>query len=233
MGRLDDRTALVTGAGKGLGRAFCRRLAEEGANIVAVTRADKDGLTRTAEDVRAAGREVLTALVDVTSEEDTLRIAREAHERFGRLDILINNAAFYYGVERMSFDRIPLDQWDRMMLTNVKGPWLCARAVFPIMREQAKAKSLTWDLKSSLPAPKALLTTLLQRRRHRIDPSARRRTGAPRHLYQCRGPGLYRHRSEQTARRRGEVRYYSHPTPTSPATRRSGRRRGVSRLGRR
>ncbi len=140
MGRLDDRVALVTGAGKGLGRAFCLRLAEEGAHIVAVTRADKDGLALTEQGVRAAGRDVLTALVDVTSEEDTLRMAQEALQRFGRLDILVNNAAFYYGVERMGFDQIPLDQWDRMMLTNVKGPWLCARAVFPAMREQGKGK---------------------------------------------------------------------------------------------
>jgi 3-oxoacyl-[acyl-carrier protein] reductase len=140
MGRLDDRVALVTGAGKGLGRAFCLRLAEEGAHIVAVTRADKDGLALTEQGVRAAGRDVLTALVDVTSEEDTLRMAEEALQRFGRLDILVNNAAFYYGVERMGFDRIPPEQWDRMMLTNVKGPWLCARAVFPAMREQGKGK---------------------------------------------------------------------------------------------
>ena len=140
MGRLDGRVAVVTGAGKGLGSAFCARLAQEGANIVAVTRADIDGLERTGSQVRALGREVLLSRVDVSREEDTLRMAREALDKFGRIDILVNNAAYYYGVKRKSFSEIPIEDWDRMMAVNVKGPWLCARAVFPAMKELGKGK---------------------------------------------------------------------------------------------
>jgi NAD(P)-dependent dehydrogenase (short-subunit alcohol dehydrogenase family) len=140
MKRLEGRTAIVTGAGKGLGRVFCKRLAKEGANIVAVTRSDMTGLEKTAEDVKRAGREALVFRVDVTSEEETLQMAQKAVDRFGRIDVLVNNAAYYFGVTRMAFTDIGVEQWDRMMNTNVKGPWLCARAVFPHMKRAGKGK---------------------------------------------------------------------------------------------
>ena len=81
MGRLDGRTALVTGAGKGLGRAFCLRLAQAGANIVAVTRADMAGLEETGKQVEELGRQVWLSKVDVSFEQDTQRMAREASKR--------------------------------------------------------------------------------------------------------------------------------------------------------
>ena len=140
MGRLDGRVAVVTGAGKGLGKAFCIRLAQEGADIVAVTRADTDGLESTGKEVRTLGRQVLLSKVDVSREEDTLRMASEALESFGRIDILVNNAAYYYGVARQAFTEIAVGEWDRMMAVNVRGPWLCARAVFPAMKEQGRGK---------------------------------------------------------------------------------------------
>ncbi len=140
MARLEGRTALVTGAGKGLGRAFCKKLAQEGADIMAVTRADMEGLEQTAKDVKDLGRKVLTARVDVSNEADTKKMAEQAVEKFGRLDILVNNAAIYYGVERKAFTEIEIDRWDLVMNTNVKGPWLCARAVFPQMKAQGKGK---------------------------------------------------------------------------------------------
>lgn len=140
MARLEGRVALVTGAGKGLGRAFCRKLAEEGADIVAVTRADMDGLEQTAKDVKELGRDVLISRVDVTSEADTKAMADKVVEKFGRLDILVNNAAFYGGITRMPFTELKVEEWDRMMNTNVKGPWLCAKAVFPQMQAQGKGK---------------------------------------------------------------------------------------------
>jgi len=140
MGRLDGRVAVVTGAGKGLGKAFCLKLAQEGADIVAVTRADVEGLEQTGQEVRALGTQALLSKIDVSSESDAFRMAQEALEKFGRIDILVNNAAYYYGVHRTSFTEIGVEEWDRMMAVNVKGPWLCAKAVFPAMKEQGKGK---------------------------------------------------------------------------------------------
>jgi NAD(P)-dependent dehydrogenase (short-subunit alcohol dehydrogenase family) len=140
MGKLDGRVAIVTGAGKGLGRAFCLRLAQDGADIVAVTRADIEGLEQTAAMVRALGPQCLISKVDVADETDTLRMAAEAVDKFGRVDVLVNNAAYYYGVRRTAFTEVSVDDWDRMMAVNVKGPWLCTRAVFPHMKALGKGK---------------------------------------------------------------------------------------------
>lgn len=140
MGRLDGRTALVTGAGKGLGRAFCIRLAQEGADIMAVTRADVQGLEQTTAEVRNLGRRAIWSKVNVASEDDTQRMAREAVEAFGRIDILVNNAAYYYGLARKPFTEIGVEEWDLMMGVNVKGPWLGTKAVFPEMKRLGKGK---------------------------------------------------------------------------------------------
>ncbi|MDA8407131.1 MAG: 3-oxoacyl-ACP reductase FabG [Deltaproteobacteria bacterium] len=140
MGRLDGRVAIVTGAGKGLGQAFCVKLAEEGADIVAVTRADIQGLKQTEKMVRNLGKQALISQVDVTNQNDTIRMVGETVDRFSRIDILVNNAAYYYGVKRKPFTEISSDEWDKMMAVNVKGPWICAKAVFETMKSQGKGK---------------------------------------------------------------------------------------------
>jgi 3-oxoacyl-[acyl-carrier protein] reductase len=99
-----------------------------------------EGLEGTSKTVSDLGRQVLLSKVDVSDEADTLRMAKEALNKFGRIDILVNNAAYYYGVSRKSFMEISVEEWDRMMAVNVRGSWLCARAVFPAMRDQGKGK---------------------------------------------------------------------------------------------
>lgn len=140
MNRLEGRVAIVTGAGKGLGRAFCIKFAQEGAHIVAVTRSDMEGLENTAKEVRFLGRDALVLKIDVSDEHDTMKMAAETLKTFDRIDILVNNAAYYFGVERKAFTDISVQEWDRMMAVNVKGPWLCTRAVFPAMKAQGKGK---------------------------------------------------------------------------------------------
>jgi len=137
---LEGKVAIVTGGAKGLGRAFCEGFAREGAKVLAVTRKDIKGLEETVKAVREAGSEGEYLQIDVTSRADNERMVKFAMERFGRIDILVNNAAFYYGVERKGFDEISDEEWDMMMSVNVKGSWLPTVAVFPFMKQAGKGK---------------------------------------------------------------------------------------------
>ncbi len=139
MGKLDGRVAIVTGGGRGLGKAFCMGLAAEGARILAATN-EPVGLDQAIEEVRQLGTEAESLLVDVTSDEDMKKMARYAVDRFGRIDILVNNAALYYGLRRKPFHEITSDEWDVVMAVNVKGLWLSTKAVYPYMKEAGKGK---------------------------------------------------------------------------------------------
>jgi 3-oxoacyl-[acyl-carrier protein] reductase len=139
MGRLDGRVAIVTGGAKGLGKAFCFALAKEGAKVVmAAHHLDTDEAKQAAKDIVAKGG--MTLEVDVTDEASTKAMAEKAFKKFGRIDILINNAAFYYGVGRNPFHEVKPDDWDKALAVGAKGAWLCAKAVFPYMKEQKKGK---------------------------------------------------------------------------------------------
>jgi 3-oxoacyl-[acyl-carrier protein] reductase len=135
--RLKDRVAIVTGAARGLGRAFCTAFAKEGAKIMAVDIAD---LEDTIKEIESLGGTAKGLRVDVSSEKETLKMAEETLGAFGRIDILVNNAAIIYGLLRKPFFEIEPDLWDKVMAVNVKGPWLCTRAVFPHMKSQRKGK---------------------------------------------------------------------------------------------
>ncbi len=138
--RLTDKVALVTGAAKGLGRAFCLGLAREGARVMAVTRRDMDNLDQTVKMIRSLGGEAEMVQADVASEDDARTMARETVDKFGRIDILINNAAIYDGIKRKPFFEIDLKEWDLVMNVNVKGAFISARAVFPFMKERGYGK---------------------------------------------------------------------------------------------
>jgi 3-oxoacyl-[acyl-carrier protein] reductase len=135
--RLKDRVAIVTGAAKGLGKAFCLALTKEGAKIVAVDIAD---LKDTMKEIESLGGEAKAILADVSSESDTKKLAEDTFKSFGRIDILVNNAAIIFGLFRKPFYDIDPGLWDKVMAVNIKGPWLCTKAVFPFMKEQRKGK---------------------------------------------------------------------------------------------
>ena len=138
--RLKDKVAIVTGGAKGLGRAFAIRLAEEGAKIMAVTRKDMVNLSETVKQIEDIGGEAALFQADVSSHADTKAMAADTIKTFGRIDILVNNAAVYDGIKRKPFYEIDPDEWDLVMSVNVKGAFLAAKAVFPYMKEQGYGK---------------------------------------------------------------------------------------------
>ena len=139
MRRLEDKVAIVTGGASGLGKVFCLAMAEQGAKPVVADIKDKEA-QQTAEEIQAKGGSAIALKVDVTSEEDTLRMAEETLKQFGRIDILVNNAAMLYGITRKPFTEIRPAEWDKLMAVNLMGPFLCCRAVFPQMKKQGKGK---------------------------------------------------------------------------------------------
>ncbi len=135
--RLRDKVVIVTGGAKGIGRAYCRGSAAEGARVVVADIADPKS---TVEELEASGAQALGVVCDVSREADTQRLATETLARFGRIDVLVNNAALYGTLKRRPFMDIPVEEWDRVMAINLRGLFLCARAVFPAMKAQGKGK---------------------------------------------------------------------------------------------
>jgi NAD(P)-dependent dehydrogenase (short-subunit alcohol dehydrogenase family) len=131
--RLMDKVVIVTGGAKGIGRAYCLGMAAEGARVVVADVADPKS---TVQEVEARGAQALGVACDVSREDDTVRLATETLARFGRVDILVNNAALYGPLERRPFMEIPVEEWDRVMAINLRGLFLCSRAVFPAMKAQ-------------------------------------------------------------------------------------------------
>ncbi|HZS69188.1 MAG TPA: 3-oxoacyl-ACP reductase family protein [Burkholderiales bacterium] len=136
MKRLEGRVAIVTGAGHGLGKAYARRLAAEGAAVV-IAELDAAAGERVAAEVGG-----LAVRTDVADEASCQEMARRAVERYGRIDVLVNNAAIFATIpmSRAPFDQVEPAEWDRMMAVNLRGPWLACRAVIPQMRKQRYGK---------------------------------------------------------------------------------------------
>ncbi|MFI5325309.1 MAG: SDR family NAD(P)-dependent oxidoreductase [Candidatus Rokuibacteriota bacterium] len=132
QGRLHDKIAVITGGAAGIGFAYAARFLAEGARVVVADIADPAAAV---DKLDAAGR-ALGVRTDVSDAGSVGAMVEAALARFGRIDVLVNNAAVFATLKPQPFDEIPEAEWDRVMAVNVKGVWNCARAVVPAMRAQ-------------------------------------------------------------------------------------------------
>lgn len=145
--KLKDRVAIVTGGGYGIGKKYSLALTNEGAKVV-VADINFDGAQEVAEQIENEEKEALALKVDVSDEKDTLEMAKKTFDRFGRIDILVNNAALFVALGKKPWEEITVEEWDRTMAVNLKGVFLCSKAVVPYMKVQGKGRII--NISSSL-----------------------------------------------------------------------------------
>ncbi len=141
MMRLQNKVTIITGAAHGIGKAYARRFAEEGARVV-IADIDREGGEAVAKQLCDQGFSAWARATDVRSYSNVDGLMRETVGRFGRIDVLLNNAAIYV-VEKLwtgLVEELPLDEWDRVLEVNLKGVFLCCKAVIPILKEQKSGK---------------------------------------------------------------------------------------------
>lgn len=134
---LGGKRVVVTGAAGGLGRDFALGLAQAGAQVL-VSDINAGGAADTARMVTEAGGICIAQAVDVTSTDSCQTLAKTAHEAFGGVDVLVNNAALYGTLERMDFEQFDEAVWDKVMAVNIKGVWQMCRAFSPMLRASGK-----------------------------------------------------------------------------------------------
>lgn len=131
--RMSGKVAVVTGAAQGIGAEYALALASEGACVCAADIAPTDTTCRRVEE---AGGQAMPARVDVTDGVAVAALVRKVEERFGGLDILVNNAAIFASLEPRPFEEIASEEWDRVQAVNVRGVFECCKAAIPAMRRR-------------------------------------------------------------------------------------------------
>lgn len=136
---LTDRVIIVTGGAKGIGKVYSQRLIEAGARVV-IADIDKAANDELAQAIIKGGGEAVSQPTDVASPDSTQAMAKAAIDKWGRIDGLINNASLMSALARRAWFDIPVEEWDRVMAVNLRGIFLCCRAVYPQMKSQGGGK---------------------------------------------------------------------------------------------
>jgi 3-oxoacyl-[acyl-carrier protein] reductase len=129
-----DKVVVITGAGQGIGRSFAKTFASAGARVVIAER-NMDNARKVEREIAAGNGHAKVFETDVADEASVQRLGDSVEAAYGRADVLINNAAIFSTLAMRPFDQIPLAEWEQVLRVNVTGPFLCARAMLPLMRK--------------------------------------------------------------------------------------------------
>jgi NAD(P)-dependent dehydrogenase (short-subunit alcohol dehydrogenase family) len=140
MAALAGKTIVVTGAGRGLGRAFAEACAKAGAAAVVVAELNAEWGRAAAEAIKTPGCETLFVPVDIGDPDSVAALAAAVGKRFPRVHGLVNNAAVATGIGGKTFEEIDVETWDRVMRVNVRGTWLVVKALAPLLRAAQGAR---------------------------------------------------------------------------------------------
>lgn len=132
MDKLKDKAVVITGASRGIGRGIAEAFGAEGARLALLAR-DAERLYQLAELLSSGGIDVAAIRTDVTDEQQVRDAFRQVVDRFGRVDILVNNAGVFDGGP---LESLSLESWEKVMAVNLRGPFLCTREAFPLMKAQ-------------------------------------------------------------------------------------------------
>jgi NAD(P)-dependent dehydrogenase (short-subunit alcohol dehydrogenase family) len=135
--RLKDKVAIITGGGGKIGKVYALAMAKEGAKISVP---DMTDATPTVKAVQEIGGDAMAVRCDVSSETSVQAMVKATVDRFGGIDILVNNAAYFMTVKKSPFWEMQVEEFDKAMAVNVRGVWLCAKAAFPYLQKSPKGK---------------------------------------------------------------------------------------------
>jgi 3-oxoacyl-[acyl-carrier protein] reductase len=139
MKLLEGKSAIITGGGQGIGREYALRFSAEGAKV-AIAEINFDNSEKVAHEIKENGGESIALHTDVSDEDSVKKMVEQTTASFGNIDILVNNAAIYYGLPHKSFLDITVEEWNRIMAVNQTGPFLCSKYVVPFMKKQGGGK---------------------------------------------------------------------------------------------
>lgn len=144
-----DKVIIITGGGQGIGKAYAETLAANGARVV-IAEINAEAGAAVTKGIKDSGGEAIAIQTDVTKVDSTQNMADATVEKYGRIDALINNAAYFYGLQPGSVFDLSEADWDRVMAVNIKGVWLCCKAVLPQMIKQGKGKIINVSSNTAL-----------------------------------------------------------------------------------
>jgi 3-oxoacyl-[acyl-carrier protein] reductase len=134
---LQDQVAIITGAGRSIGREYALRFCQEGAKLL-LPDINLERVEGVAKEIRAKGGEAAAIQVDISDEGATKMMAERVIQLYGRVDVLLNNAGLVSVIR--PWDKLSVDEWDHVFDINVRGTWLCCKAIVPLMVKQSKGK---------------------------------------------------------------------------------------------